>query len=93
MAVLNLSNSHGVNVTYRTDLLKGNNGNFTVMSISDMSDSEIEHGLDFQLLVHDLGEFVNFTKAHNLKLTRTDSDNTITTYDYTDESDSGSIFI
>ncbi|HPT08757.1 MAG TPA: hypothetical protein PLE28_03645 [bacterium] len=93
MATLIFSNANGVNVTYKTDLLKGNSGLFTVMTTEGLSEAEIEHGLDFRSLPYDLAAFKTFAQAHNLKLTRVDADDTETTYDYTDESDSGSIII
>ena len=94
MTTLTLSNNFGVRVNYKTDLLKGNSGLCTVMTTEDLSNAEIEHGLDFRSIVHDFAEFKAFAQAHNLKLTRTDSDGVTTTVaDYTDESDSGSIWI
>lgn len=93
MATLIFSNANGVNVTYKTDLLKGNSGLFTVMTTEGLSEAEIEHGLDFRSLPYDLAAFKTFAQTHNLCLTRIDVDGTETKFDYTDESDSGSIII
>lgn len=93
MATLTLLNYHGVTVHYKTDLLKGNNGRFTIMEISDMSDKEIEHGMDFKCIESDLASFIDFAERHNLMLIRTDVDGTISNWDYTEGSDSESIFV
>lgn len=93
MATLSLVNYNGVMVHYKTDLLKGNSGRFTIMEISDLSNKEIEHGMDFQCIESDLEKFIEFAEEHNLLLIRTDTDGTIINWDFTDESDSGSIIL
>lgn len=101
MTSLVLSNGAGVIAEYRTDLLKGNSGNFTILQQKDVTTDTIEltdaqksAGWDFMrtgLPYHDnLSDMVNFASENSLKLERIDIDGTITTWDYTDSSTSTS---
>ena len=93
MTTLILTNNHGAKVYYKTDLLKGNSGRFTVMEILEMSDEEKGKGFDFKCIESELQSFIEFAFNNNLKLERSDSDGVVTTWDYRDGSGSESIFI
>lgn len=60
---------------FRTDLLKGNDGIFTVMDIQGLEDAEKATGLDFSLEENDLGTFINYAQNNNLQLERNDGEN------------------
>jgi hypothetical protein len=92
MTTLVFSNDKGVRVTYKTDLLKGNEGLFTVLTTEGLTDTEKGEGLDFQSLVYDLAAFKTFAHNHNLKLERINVDNTTEQWDYTDHSGSQSVW-
>lgn len=92
MTTLIFTNNHGVRVTYKTDLLKGNDGLFTVMTIEGLTDTERGEGLDFKSLVYDLTNFKSFAHSHNLKLERVNVDGTTESWDYTDHSGSQSVW-
>ena len=106
MTALVFTNNYGVNVEYKTDLLKGNSGIFTIMQINDLTapdngrfinnlpKTEQAKGLDFKQVQSDLKSFEDFAEIHSLKLTRIDSDGEkIVIVDYSDESGSQSIIL
>lgn len=101
MTTLILSNELGLIAEYTTDLLKGNDGNFTILQQKDittgaiqLTDAQKSAGWDFMftgLPYHDnLSDIKEFAETNNLKLVRIDIDGTITTWDYTDSSTSES---
>lgn len=63
-----------IHVSYKTDLLAGNSGNFTVMQIDGLTnlDQGSLVGLNFRKLNYDLATFKKFATDNNLKLTQID---------------------
>jgi hypothetical protein len=101
MTTLILSNELGLIAEYKTDLLKGNDGNFTILQQRDittgaiqLTDEQKAAGWDFMfkgLPYHDnLSDMKEFAETKNLKLTRVDIDGEETVWDYTEGSSSTS---
>ena len=84
-----LTDNDTISVKYKVDLEKGASvGNFTIMEIEDMNDTEEHLGMDFQQIPSDVQSFIDFASDNNLALLRVDADGAAILANYSDESSS-----
>lgn len=89
MKTLILSNSNGVNVHFKTDILTesvSEIGNFTILEITDLTDVDKHHGLDLKQLNYNIVDLKALAEAHSLELSFSTNVGTTSIVDYTDQS-------
>jgi hypothetical protein len=89
LTTLILTDNDTISVKYITDLPKGAEvGNFTIMYIDGLDDTERHLGLDFKQVPSNVQAFIDFAEENSLSLLRVDEDGHAILANYTDESSS-----